>query len=147
MAETLSQRYARFYAPLALLTFALAFAPLFDDVVEYDARGQVEMRAHYGTVFDMANTGGGGAAVIGIVLLFSLVGCLAAVAFGARGPALPGTCAGLAALIALMLITKPGTGTPTPHLSGFGAVGLALAVATVVIGGTHAVHLALRRGE
>ncbi|MFG2037299.1 hypothetical protein [Dactylosporangium sp. NPDC048998] len=140
---SVSDRYARFYAPLALGMLALAFAPLFDRVVVLDASGAERYRADYGTVFEMAGRPGGGPAQIGVVLLAALVACLTVAAFRVRGPVLPGASAALAAVVALMLITKPGTGSPAPHLTGFGAAGLALALCAVVLGVAHAVHMAL----
>lgn len=135
-----SERYARFYAPLALGSVVIAFLPLFNDV-EVGEDG----RTTYGTVFDMAARPGGGPAVIGVALLVALVGLLVVATFRVRGPGIPGLIALVATLIAVMLIAKPGTGSPTPDLSDGGRAGLALAVCAIVVGLVHAIQLALAK--
>jgi hypothetical protein len=127
---SVSDRYARFYAPLALVLFGLSFAPVFD-------------ADDYGTIFDMAGRRGGEPAVIGLLLMVGLVAGLTLAAFRTPGIALLVLNAALAALIAVMLIAKPGTGDPTPDLSGFGTTGVALAIAAVLLSIAHAIHLAL----
>ncbi|MGI5227424.1 hypothetical protein [Actinoallomurus sp. CA-142502] len=133
-------RYVRFYPTLALGSLALAFLPLFDDVTV--DTGPVTIRQTYGTVFDMAGRPGGGPAVIGVLLLFGLVAMLAVAAFASpRSAGLPSAIAVVAALIALLLITKPATDTPKPHLSDGGTAGLVLVICATVLGAAHAVHL------
>jgi len=137
-------RYALFYAPLALAVLALAFLPLFKDVVQR-LDGTV-LRTSYGTAFNMAGQPAGGAAVIGLIFLGGLVACLvAAVVRPPRSASLPIAIAALAALIALLLITKPDTGSPKPDLTDSGTAGLVLIIATVLLGITHAVQLSARR--
>ncbi|GAA4501022.1 hypothetical protein GCM10023191_050360 [Actinoallomurus oryzae] len=135
-----ADRYARFYPVMALGALALAFLPLFDDVTFND--GAATVRDTYGTVFDMARRPGGGPAVIGMALLFGLVAMLAVATFAPpRSAGLPSAIAVVAALIVLLLITKPGTDTPKPHLSDGGTVGLVLVICATVLGAAHAVHL------
>jgi hypothetical protein len=133
-------RYGRFYAPLALGMTALAFVPPFKDVVVNDGDGTVETDT-YGTVFDMAARPGGGPAVLGIMLFAVLAVLLVAGTLRDGSIALPIGIALVAALIALMLLTKPGTGTPTPALSEAGTAGLVLVVCTAVLAVVHAIHL------
>ena len=144
-----SDRYARFYAPLAIGSTAVAFLPLFDDVVVRDGDGKVEHTTRYGTVFDMAGRSGGEPAVFGLLLLGVLVAALTYASFRARGALVPVMIAACAGLIALMLVTKPGTGTPTPPLSDAGVAGLVLALCALALGVAHAVHLSMlhRRPE
>ncbi|MER7278857.1 hypothetical protein ABT369_30910 [Dactylosporangium sp. NPDC000244] len=140
---SMSDRYARFYAPLAIGSAALAFLPLFEDVVVRDAEGNVELTTRYGTVFDMAGRPGGGPAVIGVLLLGVLVAALTYAAFRARTALVPGVIAACAGLIALMLATKPGTGTPTPDLTDGGVAGLVLALCAAALGIAHAIPLSM----
>ncbi|GAA2342905.1 hypothetical protein [Dactylosporangium salmoneum] len=144
---SVSDRYARFYAPLAIGSAALAFLPLFDDVVVHDGEGKLEYTTRYGTVFDMAGRHGGGPAVIGVLLLGALVAALTYAAFRARTAVVPGVIAACAGLIALMLVTKPGTGTPTPHLSDGGVAGLVLALCALALGVVHAVQLSMLKSR
>src|SRR5205807_9919839 len=57
--------------------------------------------------------------------------------------ALPIGVALVAALVALMLLTKPGTGSPPPRLSDAGTAGLALVVCTALLAVVHAIHLSV----
>lgn len=137
-------RYAPFYAPLALAVLALAFLPLFKDVVQR-LDGTV-LRTHYGTVFNMAGQPAGGAAVLGLIFLGGLVACLVlATLRPPRSASLPLAIAALAALIALLLITRPDTGTPKPALSDSGTAGLVLIIVTVLLGTAHAVQVSASR--
>lgn len=138
--DRISDRYARFYAPLAVGSVLLAFLPLFDDVDS--TNGDVSFHESFGTVFQMAGSPGGSPAVLGLILLAVLVTLLSVATFRARSAALPACAAVVAALIALMLITKPATGDPTPSLSDSGTAGLVLTICVVVIGFAHAIHLA-----
>jgi hypothetical protein len=137
----ISDRYARFYAPLAIGSVVLAFLPLFDDVDITD--NGTSMHSSYGTVFDMAGRRGGGPAMLGLLLLAVLVVLLSIAAFRARSTVLPISLAVVAALIALMLITKPGTGVPTPNLTQAGLAGLVLTICAGTIGVAHAIHLSV----
>ena len=53
------------------------------------------------------------------------------------------TVAGLAAVLALMLVVKPGTGTPVPDLTPFGHAAMGLSLLTLVLGVAHAVRIRL----
>ena len=128
----LADAYARFYAPMAVLGAVLAFLPIFDDVVVKD--GTSTYHATYGTLWEMAAQDGGGPAVVGLLLVGGLIVLFGLGAFGKGGPALGWGVVTIAALIVLMLLTKPGTGTPAPDLSIAGAAGLGLAFAALVIG-------------
>ena len=52
----------------------------------------------------------------------------------------------LASLLIVMLITKPGTGRPTPELSGAGQAGLLLGVWIIAVAIVHMVHLGRATG-
>jgi hypothetical protein len=137
--DIISDRYARFYAPLAIGSVVLAFLPIFNDVdITYESSS---LHISYGTVFDMASRPAGGPAALGLVLLAVLVTLLSIAAFRVRSAVLPLSLAVVAALIALMLITKPGTGKPTPSLSDSGVAGLVLTICVSVIGIAQAIHL------
>jgi hypothetical protein len=130
----LSTGYARLYGPLAVVSVVLAFMPLMDE-------------EDYGTIWDMAGRSGGDMAVLGILLMFGLIGCLGyATVRPVASAGLPVTITVLAVLIALMLIFKPGSGTPTPSLTHEGQAALAVAVVTGLLAVGHALHLR-RRGR
>jgi hypothetical protein len=127
--------YSRFYAAIAILSVALSFMPLFNDVVKDD------FRSSYGTLWQMAARPGGGPAVIGVFLLLGLVALLVIAANQVRSRLLPIAIAADGALIAVMLIAKPGTGTPKPDLAVGGLIGLTIALSAMALGVAHAVHL------
>ncbi|MGH3387799.1 MAG: hypothetical protein ACRDOO_02875 [Actinomadura sp.] len=127
--------YSRFYAPLAIASVIVSFLPLFDDVVTEN------ITSSYGTIWQMASRIGGQPAAVGIILMMLLVSMLAVASFRVRGPGLPVGIAVDAALITLMLITRPGTGDPTPGLAEGGVAGLVIALCAVALGIIHAAHL------
>jgi hypothetical protein len=128
--------YARLYGPMAVLFVALSFLPLFDNVVSDN------LITRYGTIWEMAGRNGGDPAVFGIFLMMALVGMLVTATFRVRGgPGLPLAIAADAGLIALMMLSKPGTGEPTPDLSDSGMAGLAIVLSTIVLACVHALHL------
>ena len=137
-----TSQYGRFYAPLALGMAALAFVPPFRDG---DVTGEYGTTFHrsFGTVFEMAARPAGGPAVLAIGLFAVLVVFLVAGALRDGSIALPIGIAVLAALMALMFVTKPGTGTPAPALSDAGRAGLVLVVCTAVLAVAHAIHLSV----
>ena len=144
---SVSERYARFYAPLALVLVVLVFAPLFRNVTVPDALEGERYRSGHYTIFDLADLpgGSGGPAIIAVGLVFGLAGCLAWATFRVRSPRLPSVIAGLAAVLAILIQARPGLGRFEPTLDGFGVAALILAVATALLGAAHAVHLARAR--
>jgi hypothetical protein len=143
-SERVAARFGRFYGPAALALVALSFCPMFEDVVEHE--DGVTTTTTYGTLWDMASTPGGGPAWLGIVPMFVLVGLLIAATLRARpGRALSVTVTVLAALITLMLATKPGTADPTPSLTPYAAAGLALVAAIGLLAIVHTIVLSVAR--
>lgn len=138
-----SDAYGRFYAPIAVVTLALSFMPLFEDVVVKDESGSIT--STYGSLLDMAGRDGGGPAALGLMLFVAFAALLSIAAVRVKNPPLPASIAVIAGLMLLMLITKPGTGDPTPDLTGSGVAGGVLMFITIVIAGTHAVHITSRR--
>jgi hypothetical protein len=141
--DAISERYARFYAPLAIGALVLAFLPPFEDVDVNE--GSYVRHVSYGTLFEMAGRAAGDPALIALILLAVLVVLLTVAAFRARVVVLPVGVAALAALLALMLLTKPGTGRPSPPLSEAGVSGLVVALCIMAIAVAHAIHLNLAR--
>jgi hypothetical protein len=137
----LSDRYARLYAPIAVALVAMSALPPFNDAFDGD------FATRYGTVWDMARSNAGDPAVFGLLLLGILVVLLVVATFRVRQPGLPAAITVLSALIVLMLVTKPGTGIPTPELSGAGAAGLAIVAGTAVLGVAHTLQLSTRRSR
>lgn len=132
--------YARLYGAVSVVSLFLVFLPILADVTEDDGSGSV-LRTHYGTLWEMADSGGGGdPAVLGIVLAFALVGLSAYGAFRPRSVGLPVGIAIVAALIILMLIVRPGTGEPVPDRTPEGNAGLTLAIGVGCLAIVHAIH-------
>ncbi|MFI5906757.1 hypothetical protein [Dactylosporangium sp. NPDC051541] len=79
--------------------------------------------------------------MLGLILLGGLVAVLVVLAMRrGDGPWLPLTSVVLELLVVLMLLTKPGTGSPAPDLTVFGRMGLALLGCGVLIGVWHLLH-------
>jgi hypothetical protein len=124
--------YARLYGPIAVVAVLIAFQPILEGT--------------YGSLWETAARPAGGPAVLGLFLMFLLVGCLGwATLRPVRTTALPVAIAILAALIALMLITRPGTGSPKASLTYEGNAALAIAVVTIGLAVAHTIHLSRRR--
>jgi hypothetical protein len=137
--RTISERYARLYAPIAVVLVALSGLPPFNDVIDED------VTVAYGTLWDMARRTAGDPAVFGLFLLGVLAVLLVVASFGVAGT---GTLAGIivtSGLIILMLIIKPGTGEPVPELSGVGVVGLVIVICTALMAAIHAFQLVRSR--
>src|SRR5262249_5107145 len=117
-----SRTYARFYAPLAVVSTVLGAMPIFDEKVTVD--GHTVRVDRYGNLFDMAGRYGGGFAVLAIGFLAALVALLVVASVRVRSRAVPVALAVLAAVLVVMLIAKPGTARPAPELSGAGTAGL-----------------------
>jgi hypothetical protein len=135
----LSDRYARLYAPIAVVLVAMSALPPFNDIVDGDHT------VSYGTLWDMARDSAGDPAVLGLLLLGALVALLVLAALRVPSPGRLVVIAALSALIILMLLTKPGTGEPTPELSGPATAGLVIIAGTAVLAVVHAVQLSSRR--
>lgn len=121
--------YARLYGPLAVVCLVISFLPILPE-------------DEYGTLYEMAGRTGGGPAVLGILLMLSLVVSLGYAALRPRyTPGVPLTITVLAAVIVLMLLTKPGTASPTPSLTPEGDAALAVAFVTTALGIAHLLQL------
>lgn len=137
--HTRSDRYSFFYGPMTVASVALTFTPTFEDVVE--ETGTSVFVTSYGSVWDMAADPHGGPAVIGLLLVAALVALLVTTILRPRSAAQPAGIAISAALIAMMLLAKPGTGDPAPELSSSGLAGLVLVIGVAVLAIAHAVQL------
>jgi hypothetical protein len=137
--------YARLYGPLAVVSAILIFLPLIDDVVVVDSGGG-SIRWDYGTLWEMAGNRGGEPAALGIILAVVLIVLLTVATFRtACSWALPTSIAVFSALVALMLLTKPGVGDPRPGLTSAGVAALVVAVCAGVLAIAHAVHAGVSR--
>ncbi len=134
-----SEWYARFYAPLAVVSTVLGVMPIFNSVVTVD--GRTVRVDTYGSLFDMAGRRGGDTSVLAIGLLAVLVTLLVLASVRVRSPAVPLALAVVAGLLVVMLVAKPGTPRPAPELSGAGSAGLVVGCWIVVLGVVHACQL------
>ncbi|NIK57107.1 hypothetical protein [Kribbella shirazensis] len=126
MREQLAAGYARLYAPLAVVSVVISFQPL--------------LPGRYGTLWEMAGRPGGDPAILGVLLMGGLVVLLAYASFRPVTTAgVPVGIAVLAALIFVMLLTKPGAGSSPPSLTPFGDAAVAIAVCTFTLAVSHAV--------
>lgn len=126
----IGEGYARLYGPLAVVTFVITFLPILPE--------------GYGTLWQMASRDDGGPAVLAIVLVYALIGCLMRMTLRpVQTGGWPIAIAVLAGVLVLMLILKPGTGTPVPDLTPFGHAAMGLALLTLALGVAHAVQLRL----
>lgn len=131
----LTDRYARFYAPFAVLAVVLSFMPLLNDTTDGN------IKAQWGTIWNMAARPGGAPAQLAILLMAALVVLLILATLGNPAPVLPILIASDAALIFLMLLTKPGTGTFNPTLTHAGNADLALSAAIALTATLQAIQL------
>lgn len=138
--RTISDAYARFYAPLAIVALALSAVPLYKPVQVSEG-----VRRTFDTTWEMAGNHGGDPAVLGILLLVGLVTVMSVAAVRTKSAALPISIAVLSALIVTMILAKPGTGTPRPDLTNEAIIGVVFSVAIVAISIAHAAHLLYRR--
>jgi hypothetical protein len=123
--------YARLYGPLAVVSVVISFLPI--------------LPVEYGTLWEMAGRHGGGPAILGVLLMGGMIALLAYASFRpARTTLVPGAIAVLAALIVVMLITKPGTASPRPGLTSFGDAALAVAICTLALAVSHVIRLRRR---
>ncbi len=128
--------YARFYAPASLLVFCLSFADLFDDRID-DNR-----TTHFGSLWEIAGTPGGGPAILGIMLMASLVALLARSGLRtSRSSGWPSMIAVLSGISLIMLYVRPGTGSPRPELADGGAMLTALCWVLLVVALVQVMHL------
>jgi hypothetical protein len=91
----------------------------------------------------MAGNGNGSVASIGLALLAALTVLLAIATLGTARIAIPGTIAALGALVMLMLLTKPATGSHPPELADTGVGAVALAGCAVAVALTHVALLVM----
>ncbi|MFB6724098.1 hypothetical protein ACFCV3_28220 [Kribbella sp. NPDC056345] len=128
----MNEGYARLYAPLAVVAMVLSFQPILP-------------ADEYGTVWEMAGRGSGNPAAMGAVLMGGLIMLLGYASFRPPATALvPAAIAVLSGLIAVMLLTRPGTGDPRPGLTSFGDAALAVAICACGLAVSHVVRLRRR---
>ncbi|GAB3948596.1 hypothetical protein GCM10029976_080100 [Kribbella albertanoniae] len=128
----MNEGYARLYAPLAVVAMVLSFQPILP-------------ADEYGTVWEMAGRGSGNPAAMGAVLMGGLIALLGYASFRRQVTAwIPVAIAVLSGLIAVMLLTRPGTGSPRPELTSFGDAALAVAICTCLLAVSQLVRLRRR---
>lgn len=134
--RAISDAYARFYAPLAIMAVLLSTMPLYKSF-------QVSEGVHrtFESTWEMAGNIGGEPAVLGLFLLAGLVTVMCVAAVRTKSAALPISIAVLATLVVGMILLKPGTGTPKPGLTNLAVVGVAFTVVIIALAIAHAVHL------
>lgn len=144
-APRVSHVFARFYGPLAVVAVAMSFLPPYENVtIKHDGGGAIHHT--YGTLWEMTTRGA--PAPIGVILLLTLAAFLVAATVPvSTGPGLPvgvGICAGL---LGLMLVSRPGTGDPTPGLTDVGVAEAALLFCCVAIAVTQLILQRTRKSH
>ena len=134
--------FARLYGPMAVVSLALSFLPVLGD-----AKGEDGLEWTYGTLWQMAGRGSGNPAVLGVLILGSLVVLLVVATVGVRSTKLPVAIAAHAAVLLLMLLAKPGTADPAPPLTDAGVADVAVLTAVVVTAVTHAARMERWKAE
>ncbi|MFK4087341.1 hypothetical protein ACI2LF_24755 [Kribbella sp. NPDC020789] len=130
----MNEGYARWYAPLAVACVVLSFQPLLP-------------ADEYGTLWEMAGRGSGNPAAMGAVLMTVLILLLGYASFRpAVSRWVPAAIAVLSGVIAVMLLTRPGTGADRPELTSFGDAAVAVAICACVLGGSQFAGLGRRSG-
>jgi hypothetical protein len=132
----------KFYGPLTVLVVVWSFLPLYD-TVSYTTDLGSNLTYEYGTLWQMAGNGNGSVASLGLALLAALTVLLAIATLGTSRIAIPSTIAVLGAMMMLMLLTKPATGSHPPELTDTGAGAVALAGCAVVVALAHVAQLAV----
>ncbi|MFI5732068.1 hypothetical protein ACIA49_18230 [Kribbella sp. NPDC051587] len=128
----MDEGFARWYAPLAVMCIVLSFQPLLP-------------ADEFGTLWEMAGRGSGNPAAMGAVLMTVLILLLGYASFRPAVPTwIPVTIAVLSGVIAVMLLTKPGTGDEKPELTSFGDAAVAVAICTCVLAVSHVTRLRRR---
>lgn len=126
---------------MAIISVALSFVPLYDDVTDRAGRPQT----HLGNLYEMAGRPGGTPDAIGIFLLAIMVALLITATFRPPTIGLPTALALDTTLIVVMLLTKPGFGDHPPSLSYAGTADVALGVVTIATALAQIAHLTIRR--
>ena len=123
--------FRQLYLVTAVLAVAASFAPLW---VPADGDEGSDIGTY--SLWTVIPADGGGAALLGVVLILALAGvAVAASALPTLGRAVPVTLFVLAVVAALVLVAKPNTGEPTPVFGpGAGLLfGTALTVAVTAV--------------
>jgi hypothetical protein len=132
--------FARLYGPMALLFVMSSFLPFYATVTVHEEYGT--RTATYGSLWDMP----GDVAVAAGMVLAALVILLLVATFRRVGAGVPTSIAVLAAAIVVLVLSKPGTGDPTPPMTDTGKAGIALACCTFVLAAVHALAVKLATG-
>ncbi|MGH3734814.1 MAG: hypothetical protein ACRDT6_04205 [Micromonosporaceae bacterium] len=133
--RAVSDRYARFYAPLAVLAVVVTFLPL----LEPGSRDGVTVT--WGSLWEMAARHAGAPAVYALLLIGALVTLLVIASVRVRRSGLPIWIAVLSAVLLLMLWLKPGTGDWDPELAVGGVVGAVAGWIGIAVSAVHLVQL------
>lgn len=125
-----SDPFASAYAASAVAAFVLTFATL------YEKNSSNGVTVSYGNLWQ--ETGQSGLAVLGVLLMLSLVGLLLSVSFvPVRSGVRPSVIAVLAGTGLLMLATKAGTNSPAPDFAAGGQMLLGLTILLVALAIAH----------
>lgn len=137
-------RFAHFYAPLAIGAVTVSCFPLYTDVAQTFSDGAGTVTRRFGTLWEMAGRVGLGIDALGIVLLSVLVAALVlATLRSPRSVVVPVGIAGLALVLATLLLARPNTGTPSPALAPGGQIGVVLGFVGALVALAHVALLLL----
>lgn len=137
--RAISDAYGRFYAPLAAMALFVSTMPLYESMQVTEG-----VTRTFDSTWAMAGNPNGGPAVLGLIFLISLLTAACFAAVRTKSAALPVSIAVLASIIVLMIVLKPGTGTPKPDLTDVAIAGVVFSLAMVGLSVAHAVHLLTR---
>lgn len=128
-------RYGRLYGGFAVVILALSFMPF------YALQDGAPVTYYNDSLWTLSTRRGGETAALGIIFMLVLILLLTLAAFRPTwawpliGIVLDG------ALIALMLVARPGAGDPKPELAPAALAGLVLVLVAMALCVVHAVHL------
>ena len=127
--------FSRLYAGVSVAVIVLSFFPLYDRSVDEDAG----ITWSYGSIWEILDQDQTGASTIGVLLMVGLASMLGIAAFGrvTESIALLVSIAVTGGLIAVMVVTKPGTPDPKPDIAYGGQAGLAVILLAVAIALAH----------
>lgn len=140
-ARRISDRFGKFYAAFATLALALSFFPLYADATPDDDG----VTRTFESTWEQTQGNGSGIALLGLLLVMTLVVLLVIAASWVRHVALPAAIAVLSASISTLVLLRPGFGEPEPDLSSAGMACVVLGFVMAALSAGHVLNLGMSR--